>query len=66
MKHIQLKHSKQTCKICGKHVAEDHLEEKEVWNINFQSLPKSEKKNEKSSFVFSESMLDELFIVLRF
>ena len=69
MKHIKLKHSEQKCKICGKefkdsmelvsHVAEDHLEEEEVWNIHFQSTPKSAKENEKSSFVFSESMLDE-------
>ena len=55
MKHIQLKHSEQQCKICGKefkesmklvsHMSEDHLEEEEVWNINIQSPLKSEKKN---------------------
>ena len=56
MKHFQLKHGDQQFTISGKefkesmelvsHVAEDHLEEEEVWNINFQSTPKSEKKNE--------------------
>ena len=67
LKHIQLKHCEQKCKICGKkfkesmelvsHVAEDHLGEEEVWNM--QSTPKSEKENEKSSFVFSESIVNE-------
>lgn len=67
--HIKLKHSEHKCEACGKefkesmelvsHMAEKHNKEEEVWNVNFQSTPKSEKETEKSSFIFSESMLDE-------
>ena len=41
------------------HEAEDHLEEEGILNVTFQTTPKYEKGNEKSNFVFSESMLDE-------
>ena len=40
------------------HVAIEHQEEEEVWNVNFQSTPKSENKKENSSFDFNDG-LDE-------
>jgi hypothetical protein len=67
-KHIKLKHGEHKCKICSKefkvamelvsHVAIEHQEEEEVWNVNFQSTPKSENKKENSSLDFNDG-LDE-------
>ena len=44
-------------------MAKDHHEEEEVWNVKHQSTPKSDKETINSSFVFSESMQDDFFIV---
>ena len=69
MNHKHLKHTVHTCKICSEefktpmelvsHVAKDHHEEEEVWNVKHQSTPKSDKETINSSFVFSESMPDD-------
>ena len=40
------------------HVANEHVEEEE-WNKKAQSTPNSDGEAKWSSFVFSESMLDE-------
>ena len=40
------------------HVANEHVEEEE-WNVKAQSTPKSDGEAKVSSFVFSESMVDE-------
>ena len=42
------------------HVAKDHHEEEEAWNVKFQSTQKSDKERANTSLVFSESMVDEL------
>ena len=67
-KHINTTHTEQKCKACRKefktsmelvsHVADEHVEEEE-WNVKAQSTPKSDGEAKVSSFVFSESMLDE-------
>ena len=67
--HKHLKHTVHMCKICSEefktpmelvsHVAKDHHEEEEVWNVKHQSTPKSDKETINSSFVFSESMPDD-------
>ena len=67
--HINLKHTEHRCTICSElfktsmelvsHVAKDHHEEEEVWNVRFQSTPKYDKEPINSSFVFSESMQDD-------
>ena len=40
------------------HVENKHVE-KEQWNVKAQSTPKSDREAKLSSFVFSESMVDE-------
>ena len=41
------------------HVAKEHLEDEEASSIQFTSTPTSDKGERCTSFVFSESMLDE-------
>ena len=67
-KHLNTKHTEQKCKVCKKeftnsmelvsHVANEHGEEEECI-AKAQSTPKSYGQAKLSSFVFSESMLDE-------
>ena len=55
MNHMKLKHGEHKCKICSKefkismelvsNVAYAHHKDEEVWNVNFQSTPKSKKEN---------------------
>ena len=68
-KHMNTKHTKQKCSMCSvefktsidllSHVAREHHDEEEV---RLQSTPKSDSKQEKPDFVFSESMLDEFLV----
>ena len=68
-KHITSKHSVHKCKVCHKefknsmdlvsHVAKEHLEDEEVLSVQFTSTPNSDEGGKHTSFVFSESMLDE-------
>ena len=44
------------------HVANEHDDQEEAWTVKFQSTPKSDKEENESSFVFSESMLDEFLV----
>ena len=63
------KHTEQKCKVCSQdfktimdlvsHVAKEHHETEEEWEVKNHSTPKSNKEEKESSFVFSESMLDE-------
>ena len=48
------------------HVAKEHHKEEEPWDIKIQSTPNSNNEGKDSSFVFSESMLDEFFLVQKF
>ena len=74
-KHKNTKHTGQKCKVCNKefktstelvtHVSKEHDDQEEAWSVKFQSTPKSDKEENESSFVFSESMLDD-FLVHRF
>ena len=41
------------------HVSNEHHEQDEEWDVIFQSTPKSDKEGKMSSFVSSESTLDE-------
>ena len=69
-KHKNTKHTVQKCKVCNKefktsmelvtHIAKEHDDQEEAWNIKFQSTPTSDKEEKESSFVFSELMLDEI------
>ena len=66
--HISSKHTEQKCKECNRefktsmelvsHVAKEHHNEEEAWNVQFQSTPKSDKQELQSSFVI-DAMLDE-------
>ena len=68
-KHITSKHSVHKCKVCQKefknsmdlvsHVAKEHLEDEEALNVQSTSTPNSDIGGKHTSFVFSESMLDE-------
>ena len=68
-KHITSNHSVNKCKVCQKefttsvdlvsHVAKGHLEDEEALIVQFISTPTSDKGEKYTSFVFSESMLDE-------
>ena len=67
-KHKKSKHTEQKCKVCEKifktsmdlvsHVANEHIEEEE-WKVKAQSTPNSDGEVKLSSFVSSESLLDE-------
>ena len=41
------------------HVAKEQHDEEKAWNVQFQNIPRSDKQEMQSSFVFSESMLGE-------
>ena len=68
-KHITSKHSVHKCKVCQKefknsmdlvsHVAKEHLEDEEALSVQSTSTPNSDRGGKHTSFVFSESMLDE-------
>ena len=69
IKHINTKHTEQKCKVCKKefktlmelvsHVAKEHHLDYDEWNVEFHSTPKGEKDNKNSSFMISQSELDE-------
>ena len=44
------------------HVAKEHDDHEEAWNVIFQSIPTSDKEEKESSFVLSESMLDGFWL----
>ena len=58
-KHMNSNHTDQKCKVCRKefktsmelvrHVAKEHHEEEEEWNVKFQSTPKSPEDKDKIS-----------------
>ena len=62
-------HTEQKCKLCSKefktamdlviHVSNEHHEQEEEWDVNFQSTLKLDKEGKMSSFVSSDSILDE-------
>ena len=44
------------------HVAKEHHEEEEEWDIKFQSTPNSNKERKGSNNVISESMIDDFLL----
>ena len=71
-KHKNTKHTEKKCKVCNQefktsielesHIAKEHDDQEEAWSVKFQSTPKSVKEENESTFVFSESMLDEFLV----
>ena len=47
------------------HVSNDHHEDEEEWDAQNKSTPKSDREGEKTSFIFSESMLDEFLKLIK-